>query len=97
MHQQSFSDNAIFGFFTKMPLFFKFFIYTDNIFHKLCKQQTATDTNKCDEDEAVKDDYQTDHEKSRKAMIQTAQPQPYFHQHHWWCGIIQFVRLGHKI
>ena len=30
-------------------------------------------------------------------MIQTAQPQPYFHQHQWWCGIIQFVGFGHKI
>ena len=27
-------------------------------------------------------------EKSRKARIQTTQPQPYFHQHHWCRGII---------
>ena len=34
--------------------------YSYNMYHKLCKQQTVSNTNKCVEDEAVEVDYETD-------------------------------------
>ena len=40
--------------------FFTFLTYSYNIYHKLCKQQTVSNTNKCVEDEAVEVDYETD-------------------------------------